>query len=82
MNPLNYFFVEQIIWVLIEKKIIVDTDVAQFCGVQTKHVIQAVKNNPQKFPPGYITELYYTEYSDLRSKAFTKKLSYIFWLTF
>lgn len=46
MNPLNYFFVEQIIWVLIEKKIIVDTDVAKFYGVQTKHVIQAVKNNP------------------------------------
>jgi len=35
-------------------KVILDCDVALLYGVETKEVNQAVKNNPEKFPEGYI----------------------------
>jgi hypothetical protein len=34
-----------------------DSDVAVLCGVETKRVNEAVKNNPEKFPEGFIFEL-------------------------
>lgn len=37
--------------------VLIDSDVAELYGVQTKEVNQAVRNNPQKFPYGYIFEL-------------------------
>jgi len=36
------------------KQIILDSDVADLYGVETKRVNEAVKNNPDKFPKGYI----------------------------
>lgn len=36
------------------KQIILDRDVADLYGVETKRVNEAVKNNPDKFPKGYI----------------------------
>ena len=37
--------------------VIADADVAELYGVQTKEINQAVKNNPRKFPYGYLFEL-------------------------
>ena len=37
--------------------VILDKDVAVLYQVKTKHVNQAVKNNPEKFPEGYVFEL-------------------------
>lgn len=37
--------------------VLIDADVAELYGVQTKEVNQAVRNNPRKFPYGYIFEL-------------------------
>ena len=78
MNPLNYSFVEQKIRVVREKNVILDVDVAHLYGVQTKHVNQAVKNNPEKFPPGYVIELDDAEWNDLRSKFLTANRSTLF----
>ena len=39
------------------QQVILDYDVALLYGVQTKEVNQAVKNNPDKFPEGYIITL-------------------------
>ena len=39
------------------QQVILDYDVASLYGVQTKEVNQAVKNNPDKFPEGYIIVL-------------------------
>ena len=39
------------------EQVILDTDVAALYGVETKRVNEAVKNNPDKFPEGYIFEL-------------------------
>ena len=40
-----------------EKFVLVDRDVAQLYGVETREINQAVSNNPDKFPKGYILEL-------------------------
>ena len=37
--------------------VLLDSDVAQIYGVETKRINEAVKNNPEKFPDGYILEL-------------------------
>ncbi len=50
---------------------ILDSDVAVFYGVETKHVNQAVRNNPDKFPPGYILPLTSGEWDNLKSKIST-----------
>jgi hypothetical protein len=39
------------------QQVILDYDAATLYGVQTKEVNQAVKNNPDKFPEGYIITL-------------------------
>jgi hypothetical protein len=40
-----------------EKQVLLDRDVALLYGVETKRVNEAVKNNPEKFPEGYIINL-------------------------
>ena len=37
--------------------VIVDSDVAELYGVETKRINEAVKNNPGKFPEGYVITL-------------------------
>jgi hypothetical protein len=37
--------------------VLIDSDVAELYGVETKDINKAVKNNPDKFPNGYILEL-------------------------
>lgn len=39
------------------KKVLIDRDVAELYGVETKRVNEAVKNNPDKFPKGYFFTL-------------------------
>lgn len=50
-----------------------DCDVAELYGVGTKEINQAVRNNPEKFPEGYIFQLDNQEFLDLRSKILTTK---------
>jgi len=35
------------------EQVLIDRDVAEFYGVETKRINEAVKNNPEKFPNGY-----------------------------
>lgn len=46
----------------------VDKDVAKLYGVTTKEINQAVANNPDKFPDGYVIELTKDEKSELVKK--------------
>lgn len=39
------------------QRVIIDSEVAMLYGVDTRRVNEAVKNNPDKFPEGYIFEL-------------------------
>lgn len=38
------------------KDVLLDRDVEMLYGVETKHINQAIKNNPVKFPSGYVFE--------------------------
>ena len=53
------------------KKVLLDADVAVIYGVETKRINEAVKNNPDKFPDGYIMELDKNEWDSLKSKFST-----------
>ena len=55
--PVTSKDVEERMIVLRKQLVLIDADVAELYGVQTKEVNQAVKNNPKKFPYGYIFEL-------------------------
>jgi hypothetical protein len=47
------------------EKVILDSDVAALYGVETRDVNKAVKNNPDKFPEGYIIKLTASEKDEL-----------------
>lgn len=49
--------VESRIIVLRGRQVIIDRDVAELYGVETKEVNQALRNNPDKFPSGYVITL-------------------------
>ena len=65
--------VEEKIITLRNQQVILDCDVAELYGVATKEINQAVKNNPRKFPEGYIFKLDNQEIASLRSKFLTLK---------
>ena len=49
--------VEEKMITLRNQQVILDCDVAELYGVGTKEINQAVRNNPKKFPKGYIWTL-------------------------
>ena len=53
------------------KKAILDSDVAMLYDVETREINQAIKNNPAKFPEGYIIQLSKEEWVSLKSKILT-----------
>jgi len=63
--------VEKKIITLRNQLVLLDSDVAALYDVQTKEINQAVKNNPRKFPQGYVFELNEEEAAHLRSKFLT-----------
>ncbi|MBR0297712.1 MAG: ORF6N domain-containing protein [Bacteroidales bacterium] len=73
--PIGIEEVENKIAVIRGIPVIADADVAALYGVKTKEVNQAVYNNPDKFPPGYMFELSMNELQDLRSKFLTTNVS-------
>ena len=58
-----------------EEKVILDSDVAKLYGVETRDINKAVKNNPAKFPRGYIIKITKEELKNLRWKFSTTNLS-------
>jgi len=53
------------------KNVLLDSDVAWLYGVETKRVNEAVNNNPNKFPKGYIIRIESGEWQNLKSKFST-----------
>ena len=51
-----------------EQTVLLDSNVAEIYGVEVKRINEAVKNNPEKFPDGYILELDKTEWDSLTTK--------------
>jgi len=75
MNFLNSNLVERKILTLRNAQVLLDNDIAELYGVKTRDINKAVKNNPDKFPEGYILKLSSQELESLRWKFSTTKLS-------
>ncbi len=60
--------IQELILVIRGEKVIIDSDVADLYGVETKRINEAVKNNPDKFPAGYVIYLKSSEWESLKSK--------------
>ena len=84
--------VESKIILIRDQHVIIDSDVAELYDVETKRINEAVKNNPDKFPLGYILSLTESEktelvenfdqfdrlkHSSVSPKAFTEKGLYM-----
>lgn len=67
--------VEERVMTFRNTQVIIDSDVAELYGVETKRVNEAVRNNPEKFPDGYVFELNDKEMRVLRSKFSTANVS-------
>jgi len=65
---ININQVENKIIPLRNTNVILDSDVAVLYGVGTKEINQAVKNNPAKFPDGYVFSLQNAESQELVKK--------------
>jgi hypothetical protein len=63
--------VQEKIIIIRNQRVIVDADVAELYGVETKRINEAVKNNPEKFPQGYLFLLSKEEWGPMRSKFST-----------
>lgn len=70
-NVIKYEEVESKIVNIRGQHVIMDSDVAELYGVDTKRINEAVKNNPEKFPEDYLIELTEDEWIPLRSKIST-----------
>ena len=71
MEIVKFNSVEEKVITLRGIPVILDSDVAELYGVETREINQAIKNNPEKFPEGYIIQLNKEEWSILKSKILT-----------
>ena len=71
LMPISIDDVQDKIVVLRGEPVILDRDVAELYGVQTREINQALKNNSRKFPSGYTFVLDENDMEDLRSKILT-----------
>ena len=90
-NIVKFKQVEDKIITIRNQSVILDSDVAELYGITTKEINQAVKNNPEKFPIGYIITITQKEkeevvknfdhpkikFSPTLPKAFTEKGLYM-----
>ena len=53
------------------QQVMLDSDVAALYSVETKRINEAISNNPDKFPSGYIVQLNKEEWTNLKSKIST-----------
>ena len=73
--PVSMREIEEKIVIIRGMEVIADADVAALYGVETRRVNEAVRNNPEKFPPHYVFELTMNELRGLMSKISTSKVS-------
>ena len=59
------------IYLIREQKVMLDRDLAELYGVETKVLKQQVKRNPDRFPSDFMFELTENEFSILRSQIVT-----------
>jgi hypothetical protein len=67
--------IEEKILTIREQRVLLDSDIAELYGVETRDINKSVKNNPDKFPESYVIELSKLELEDLRWKFSTAKFA-------
>ena len=92
MESIRFEEVESRLMAIRDQRVLIDADVAELYGVETKRINEAVKNNPDRFPDGYICHLSVDEkkelvenfdrfnnlkHSSVQPKAFTEKGLYM-----
>ncbi len=65
--------VESKIFLIRGKQVMIDRDLAELYGVETKRITEAVKRNIERFPEEFRFQLTSEEYEFLRSQFFTSK---------
>ncbi|MBU1076734.1 MAG: ORF6N domain-containing protein [Spirochaetes bacterium] len=76
MNENEIIPVENIarkIYFIRKKKVMLDSDLAELYGVQTKVLNQAIKRNLDRFPDDFMFRLTEEEYKNLRSQIVTSR---------
>ena len=58
-----------------EQSVLLDSDVTQLYGVETKRINEAVKNNPENFPQDYMFGISKGEFADLPRRESSRKHS-------
>lgn len=71
MSVIKYDDVAAKIIEIRNQKVILDSDVAELYGVETKRINEAVSRNLEKFPEGYTLELVDSEWLSLKSQFAT-----------
>jgi len=66
-------FVMSKIYLIREQKVMMDFDLAELYGIETKMLKRAVKRNMQRFPPDFMFELSQDEQTSLRRQIGTLK---------
>ena len=69
--PIDYCDIKSRMLIMRNQAVLLDRDVAALYQVQTREINQAVKNNPEKFPEGFVWDLDGAETEVLRSKILT-----------
>lgn len=75
MNELQEIKIENLIYEIRGKQVMLDSDLAKLYGVETKRINESVKNNPEKFPERFSWKLNDYEYYTLRSNFSTSRLN-------
>ena len=65
MEVIKFDRVQDLIINIRDEQVILDSDLAVLYGVETRDINKAVKNNPDKFPYGYVFELTRSEKAEL-----------------
>ncbi len=65
--------IERAIRLIRQEKVILDADLADLYGVETRVLVQAVKRNRERFPPDFLFQLTKEEFTILRSQSVTSR---------
>lgn len=65
--------VEGLIFLIRGQKVMLDRDLAELYGVETRGLIQAVKRNPERFPSDFMFQITKEEFHRLRSQIVISK---------
>ena len=65
--------IESLIYIIREERVMLDQDLAVLYEVETKALVQAVQRNIGRFPPDFMFQLSFQEFTALRSQIVTSK---------